>query len=91
MTAAARTVIRVWVKLDRRRSAVRRGDQAGASDAPASWPRILVAVDEVVKTTVRDLGDDRAARGAKQAATRRLGKIARLRRSVYIHLACCPQ
>ncbi len=67
------------------------GDEAGASDAPASWPRILVVVDEVAKTTVRDLGDDRAARGAKQAATRRLGEIARLRRSVYLHLACCTQ
>ena len=41
--------------------------------------------------TVPDLGDDRAARAAQQAATGRLCEIARLGRSVDIHLVCCTQ
>ncbi len=48
-------------------------------------------MDEVAELTVRDLGDDRAARAAQQAATGRLREIARLGRSVDIHLVCCTQ
>ena len=56
-----------------------------------SWPRVLVVVDEVAELTCRDLGDDRAARAAQQAASGRLGEIARLGRSVGVHLVCCTQ
>ncbi|MDA8332216.1 MAG: FtsK/SpoIIIE domain-containing protein, partial [Candidatus Dormibacteraeota bacterium] len=59
--------------------------------APPSWPRLLVVVDEVAELTCRDLGDDRAARAAQQAASGRLGEIARLGRSVGVHLVCCTQ
>jgi hypothetical protein len=47
--------------------------------------------DEVAELTVRDLGDDRAARAAQQAATGRLCGITRLGRSVVIHLVGCSQ
>jgi hypothetical protein len=47
--------------------------------------------DEVAELAVRDLGDQRAARAAQQAATRRLCEIARLGRSVDIHLVCSNQ
>ena len=77
--------------LDRRLSQVRHAVEAGDSAAPAGWPRILVVVDEVAELTVRDLGDDRAARAAQQAATGRVCEIARLGRSVDIHLVCCTQ
>ena len=59
--------------------------------APPSWPRLLVVVDEVAELTCRVLGDDRAARAAQQAASGRLGEIARLGRSVGVHLVCCTQ
>ncbi len=91
VAAAAETLSRVREELDRRLSEVRRSVEAGDSAAPASWPRILVVVDEVAELTVRDLGDDRAARAAQQAATGRLCEIARLGRSVDIHLVCCTQ
>ncbi len=45
----------------------------------------------MAELTVRDLGDDRAARAAQQAATRRLCEIARPGRSVDIHLVCCTR
>jgi S-DNA-T family DNA segregation ATPase FtsK/SpoIIIE len=91
VAAAAETLSRVREELDRRLSEVRRAVEAGDSAAPASWPQILVVVDEVAELTVRDLGDDRAARAAQQAATGRLCEIARLGRSVDIHLVCCTQ
>ena len=47
--------------------------------------------DEVAELTVRDLGDDRAARAAQQAATGPLCGITRLGRSVVIHLVGCSQ
>ena len=59
--------------------------------APLSWPRLLVVVDEVAELACRDLSDDRAARAAQQAASGRLGEIARLGRSVGGHLVCCTQ
>ncbi len=59
--------------------------------APPSWPRLLVVVDEVAELTCCDLSDDRAARAAQQAASGRLGEIARLGRSVGVHLVCCTQ
>ncbi|MHB8394943.1 MAG: hypothetical protein ACYDC5_10665 [Candidatus Dormibacteria bacterium] len=49
---------------------------------------MAATVDEVADLTVRDFGDDRAARAAQQAATGRLGEIARIGRSVHIHLVC---
>ena len=64
---------------------------AGDSAAPACCPGTLVVVDEVAELTVRDLGDDGAARAAQQAATGRLCEIARLGRSVDIQLVCCTQ
>jgi len=91
VTAAAETLSRVREELDRRLSTVRRSVEEGNSAAPAQWPRIVVVVDEVAELTVRDLGDDRAARAAQQAATGRLCEIARLGRSVDIHLVCCTQ
>ena len=50
-----------------------------------------MVVDEVAELTCRDLGDDRAARAAQQAASGRLCEIARLGRSVGVHLVCCTQ
>ena len=91
VAAAAETLSLVREELDRRLTVVRHAVEAGGSAAPASWPRILVVVDEVAELTVRDLGDDRAARAAQQAATGRLCEIARLGRSVDIHLVCCTQ
>ena len=44
---------------------------------------------EVAELLVRDLSDDRAARAAQQAATGRHREIARLGRSVGVHLVCC--
>jgi hypothetical protein len=61
------------------------------SSAPADWPRILVVVDEVGELTVRDLGDDRAARAAQQAATGRPCAITGLGRSGGHHLVGFPQ
>ncbi len=91
VTSAAETLSRVREELDRRLSSVRRsvGEEGSAAHDP--WPRFVVLVDEVAKLTVRDLGDDRAARAAQQAATGRLCEIARLGRSVDIHLVCCTQ
>ncbi|MHB1526454.1 MAG: FtsK/SpoIIIE domain-containing protein [Candidatus Dormibacteria bacterium] len=91
VAAAAETLTAVREELDRRLSMVRHAVEAGDSAAPVSWPRIVVVVDEVAELTVRDLGDDRAARAAQQAATGRLCEIARLGRSVDIHLVCCTQ
>ena len=59
--------------------------------APLSWPRLLVVVDEVAELACRDLGDDRSARAALQAAGGRMGEIARLGRSVGVHLVCSTQ
>ncbi len=53
--------------------------------------RMAATVDEVAELTVRDLGDDRAARAAQQAATGRLCEIAGLGGSVDVHLVCCTQ
>ena len=53
--------------------------------------RTVALGDEVTKLTVRDLGADRAARAAQQAATGRLRDAARLGTSVDIHLDCCSQ
>ena len=47
--------------------------------------------DEVAEVPVRDLGDERAARAAQQAATGRPCEITGLGRSVVIHLVRCPQ
>ena len=47
--------------------------------------------DEVAEVPVRDLGDERAARAAQQAATGRPCEITRLGRSVAVHLVGCPQ
>ena len=49
----------------------------------------MAVADEVAELAVRDIGDERAARAAQQAATGGLCEIARLGRSVDIHLACC--
>ena len=91
LAAAAETLSRVREELDRQPSAVRRSVEAGDSAATASWPRIVVVVDEVAELTVRNHGDDQAAPAAQQAATGRLCEIARLGRSVDIHLVCCTQ
>jgi len=64
------------------------GGGRGDSAAPVTWPRIVIVVDEVAELTVRDLGDDRAAGAAQQAATGRRAEIARLGRSGDIHLVC---
>ncbi|MGH7641706.1 MAG: FtsK/SpoIIIE domain-containing protein [Candidatus Dormibacteria bacterium] len=89
--AAADLLTKVRQELDRRLLEVRRAVEVGAEAAPKDWPRILVVVDEVAELTVRDLGDDRAARAAQQAATGRLAEIARLGRAVGVHLVCCTQ
>jgi len=89
--AAADLLTRVRQELDRRLAEVRRSVEADGSAATQDWPRILVVVDEVAELTVRDLGDDRAARAAQQAATGRLAEIARLGRAVGVHLVCCTQ
>ena len=91
VAAAAETLTVVREELDRRLSMVRRLVEAWDSAAPAPWPRIVVAIDDVADLRVRDLGDDRAARAARQAVTGRLAEIARLGRSVDIHLVCCTQ
>ena len=91
LMAAAETLERVRRALDRRLSEVRSESAKGPSAAPPRWPRLLVVVDEVAELTCRDLGDDRAARAAQQAASGRLCEIARLGRSVGIHLVCCTQ
>lgn len=57
----------------------------------SAQPRILVVVDELAELTVRQLGDDRAGRAAQQAALGRLTEIARLGRSVGIHLVLSTQ
>ena len=53
--------------------------------------RLLVVVDEVVELTCRDLGDHWAARAAQQADSGQLSEIARLGRSVQVHLVCWPR
>jgi len=89
--AAAQTLTAVRDELDRRLAVRRRAVEAAGEAARPPWPQILVVVDEVAELTVRDLGDDRAARAAQQAATGRLAEIARLGRSVGVHLVCCTQ
>ena len=91
MAPAADTLSRVREELDRPLSAVRRAAEEMHSAAPGTRPRIVLVMDEVAELTVRDIGDDRAARAAQQAATGRLCEIARLGRSVDIHLVCCTQ
>ncbi len=91
MAAAAETLTAIREELDRRLSQVRHAVEAGDAAAPAHGSRIVAVVDEVAELTVRDLGDDRAARAAQQAATGRLWEIARLGRSVDIDLVCCTQ
>ena len=88
VAAAAETLSRVREELDRRLTAVTRSVEAGDSAAPASWPRIVVVVDE---PTGRDLGDERVARAAQQAATGRPCEITGLGRSVVIHLVGCAE
>ncbi len=82
-------------ELDRRLSVLR---AAGARDLDglvaaglAGWPRVLVVVDELAELTLRDLGEDRAARDAQRAAIGRLCEIARLGRAAGIHLIACTQ
>jgi len=53
--------------------------------------QIVAVADEVAELAVRDLGDERAARAAQQAATGRLCEITGLGRSVVIHLVRCTQ
>jgi S-DNA-T family DNA segregation ATPase FtsK/SpoIIIE len=91
LLAAAETLERVRHELDRRLREVREAASLERAATPPSWPRLLVVVDEVAELTCRDLGDDRAARAAQQAASGRLGEIARLGRSVGVHLVCCTQ
>ena len=91
LLAAAETLERVRQELDRPLREVREAASLEWGAAPPSWPRLLVVVDEVAELTCRDLGDDRAARAAQQAASGRLGEIARLERSVGVHLVCCTQ
>ena len=91
LLAAAETLERVRRELDRRLQEVRAAAAGGTPAAQPGWPRLLVVVDEVAELTCRDLGDDRAARAAQQAASGRLGEIARLGRSVGVHLVCCTQ
>jgi hypothetical protein len=91
VAAAAVTLAAVREELDRRLTVVRRAAEQVTSAALPAWPRILVVVDEVAELTCRDLGDDRAARAAQQAASGRLAEIARLGRSVQVHLVCCTQ
>lgn len=65
----------------------------------ASWcavgvtgqPRVLVVVDELAELTVRDTGDDKAAREAQRAAVARLCEIGRLGRAAGIHLLLATQ
>ncbi len=91
LLAAAETLERVRRELDRRLQELRAAAAGATPAAPPSWPRLLVVVDEVAELTCRDLGDDRAARAAQQAASGRLCEIARLGRSVGVHLVCCTQ
>jgi len=93
--AAAEALGAVREELDRRLAALR---AAGARDLDglvaaglAGWPRVLVVVDELAELTLRDLGEDRAARDAQRAATGRLCEIARLGRAAGIHLVACTQ
>jgi DNA segregation ATPase FtsK/SpoIIIE-like protein len=91
LLAAAEALERVRRELDRRLQEVRAAAAGAPPDAPPSWPRLLVVVDEVAERTCRDLGDDRGACAAQQAASGRLCEIARLGPSVGIHLVCCTQ
>ena len=91
LLAAAETLERVRQELDRRLREVREAASLERSAAQPSWPRLLVVVDEVAELTCCDLSDDRAARAAQQAASGRLGEIARLGRPVGVHLGCCTQ
>jgi len=92
---AASALSEIRVELDRRLSALRLAglrDIDGWLDAGhPEWPRVLVVVDELAELTVRDLGDDKAARAAQQAALGRLCEIARLGRAAGIHLILCTQ
>lgn len=94
--AAAQALEKIRRELDDRLGDLR---GAGVHDIDAwnedpsrhAQPRILVVVDELAELTVRQLGDDRAGRAAQQAALGRLTEIARLGRSVGIHLILSTQ
>ncbi|MDA8393678.1 MAG: FtsK/SpoIIIE domain-containing protein [Candidatus Dormibacteraeota bacterium] len=91
LLAAAETLERVRQEVDQRLREVREAASLERPASPPSWPRLLVVVDEVARLTCLDLGDGRADRAAQQAASGRLGEIARLGRSVGVHLVCCTQ
>jgi hypothetical protein len=65
-------------------------DARAAAGLPR-WPRVLVPVDELAELTLRDHGQDKAAREHQQGASGRLCEIARLGRAAGIHLLCCTQ
>lgn len=93
---AANTVLSsVRAELDRRLAALRatghRDLEARAAAGLPRWPRVLVAVDELAELTLRDLGQEKAAREHQQGASARLCEIARLGRAAGIHLLCCTQ
>ncbi len=94
-SAATRSLANIpgphWTRRRHGQGEGRRSVWVGNAAATASWSGNMAAMDEVAELTVRDLGDDRAARAAQQAATGRLCEIARLGRSVDIHLVCCTQ
>ena len=93
--AAAAVLAEVRSELDRRLAALRASghrdlDGRGAAGLPR-WPRILVVVDELAELTLRDHGQDKAAREHQQGASGRLCEIARLGRAAGIHLIACTQ
>ncbi len=91
LTVAGQTLERVRPTQDRRLAEVLVGPKGKDSSVLAIGRRMAATVDEVAELTVRDLGDDRAARAAQQAATGRLCEIAGLGGSVDVHLVCCTQ
>ena len=95
VAAAAAALSAVRVELDHRlvtlrERRVRDLDGLVAAGLPCP-PRVLVVVDELAELTLRDLGDDRAARDAHRAAVGRLCEIARLGRAAGVHLLVCTQ
>jgi len=93
--AAAAALAEVRSELDRRLAALRASghrdrDGRAAAGLPR-WPRVLVVVDELAELTLRDHGQDKAAREHQQGASGRLCEIARLGRAAGIHLIACTQ
>jgi hypothetical protein len=93
---AADALANVRRELDERLENLRRANLSDIhgwleSGQQPHWPRILVIVDELAELTVREVGQDRVARAAQLAAIGRLAELARLGRSVGIHLLLSTQ